>query len=409
MLEALALAARGRGNVEPNPMVGALITSGARVLGKGYHRRFGGPHAEVEAIADAGRKGHNIRGAELYVTLEPCAHRGKTPPCSHAVLEAGIRKVCIAARDPMAQVHSAGMPGARSGTEVLRAAGLEIGIGVCRDAALMLNAAFYKRAALGLPLVTAKWAMSADGRIAAADGSSRWISCPDSRAMVHRLRGEVDAIIIGAGTAKCDNPYLTCRETEKHRTPLRVVLCGRNAPAPASNLLQTLDEAPLAIAYPESQPPRGIKKLQAAGAGLMPLPRTENQAAIQVDPLAVLNALARRGASNVLIEGGCEVLGSFFDACLIDRALIFLAPFIIGGAGAVSPVGGKGVQSIKSALALQGPLSVAENDSAYLPDKPCTEVRVMGKDLMISGWMKDPRQWYDTAPTIHPPTVNGVD
>ncbi len=394
MQQALRLAAAGEGYVEPNPMVGAVITDAdnGRVLGEGFHRRFGAPHAEVEAIRNARESGNPISGANLYVNLEPCAHRGKTPPCTDALIEAGFGKVYIAAEDPMWKKHAAARGGGgRRGIDALRAAKVDVNVGLCREAALMLNAAFYKRAAQNMPLVTAKWAMSADGKIATRTGSSRWISSPQSRDLVHRLRGKVDAILIGAGTASCDDPHLTCREGELRRTALRVVLCGETAPGEGSNLVRTARHIPLLLAFPESQPPPGGKKLEALGCEMMPLAPIDSRSPARVDPRALLHELARRGAANILVEGGSTVLGCFFDAGLIDRAMIYIAPFIVGGASAVTPLGGQGVDSIKHAAPLVGPVVVQGDRS--IPDGPFTDVKPVGKDIMLCGWLRDPRNW----------------
>jgi len=416
MRRALELAALGRGRVEPNPMVGAVIVKEGRVLGEGFHAVFGGPHAEIVALrnveeqpADVPHEGESASelcvpsrnnlpraaGSTLYVTLEPCAHYGKTPPCAPAIVEAAVARVVVATVDPLAPVHAASSRTASAtatgGTAVLRQAGIKTDTGLCRDEAVMLNAAFFKRSCTSLPLVIAKWAMSADGKIATRAGASRWISCPDSRRMVHELRGRVDAIVVGRGTVARDDPLLTCREGEACRTAMRVVLCGRGAPNLSCNLVRTVAEAPVLLAHVEGAAPEGLEALEASGCELLPLPVAKGEPGA-VDLRSLLSALGARGASNVLVEGGRHVLGSFFDERLVDKVMIFVAPFVIGGAEAVTAVGGRGVESVKAAIPLIGRefLPFAEET---LPQAPQTTVRPVGRDVLIESWITDPMQW----------------
>ncbi len=393
MLKALELASGGAGYVEPNPMVGALILRGNEVIGEGFHCRFGVAHAEANAIRNAKDAGHDVKGATLYVTLEPCAHRGKTPPCCEAIIEAGLQKVVIAAEDPLWKQHAGGENKRQRGIDVLRGAGLEVETGLCRDSAVMLNAAFYKRAATNMPLLVAKWAMSADGKIATGTGSSKWISCPQSRRIVHEMRGKVDAIIVGSRTANRDDPRLTCREAEVRRTAKRIVLCGVTPLSLDSNLVRTASEAPVMVAFPETSPPPNLTDITRAGCEPMPLSCIEISGRPRLDPAALLHVLAKREASNVLVEGGGSTLGCFFDMGLVDRAMIFIAPFIIGGKEAVTPVAGEGVESIKFAHPFKGRFGRTENQT--IGDKPRIGVETVGKDIMFSGWLSDPREWYD--------------
>jgi len=245
----------------------------------------------------------------------------------------------------------------------------------------MLNAAFFKASAVGLPL---------DGKIATRAGAARWISSAQSRRLVHELRGRVDAIVVGSGTVMRDNPLLTCREAERRRTATRVVLCGRRAPTPGSAIGRTARQAPVLLAYPRANPPRGLHALEEAGCSLLPLPAAAADPQ-RVDVRSVLKALAERGAANVLVEGGREVLGSFFDDGLVDRVMVFVAPFVIGGAEAVTAVGGRGVASIKEAVALLGGIVPADRD-APMPG-PRTTVRLVGRDVLVDGWVCDPRKW----------------
>ena len=396
MERALRLATRGRGYVEPNPMVGAVIVKDGQVAAEGFHARFGGPHAEVVALREAASRGVATRGATLYLTLEPCAHHGKTPPCAPAVAEAGFQRVVIATADPLWARHAsrAGSGGGTRGLAILRAAGVATEVGMCREEAVVLNAAFFKRARAGLPLVIAKWAMSADGKIATRTGASRWISCAESRRLVHELRGRVDAIIVGIRTVQRDDPLLTCREAEARRAAARVVLCGSRAPDPDSQLVRTARLVPVILAFPETRPPEGVHELKEQGCELLPLPAADRPDA--VDLRRLLAALAEREASNVLVEGGCEVLGSFFDDALVDRALVFVAPFLIGGSEAVTAVGGKGVEEIKNALPFVGQRFVWVQDPPGLPGLETT-VRPVGRDLLIEGWISTPLQWAPEA------------
>ncbi|NLW51158.1 MAG: bifunctional diaminohydroxyphosphoribosylaminopyrimidine deaminase/5-amino-6-(5-phosphoribosylamino)uracil reductase RibD [Candidatus Brocadiaceae bacterium] len=365
MRRALHLAERGRGWVEPNPLVGAVLVREGRAVGEGWHERFGGPHAEVNALAAAGER---ARGSTLYVTLEPCDHAGKTPACAPAVVRAGVARVVIPLRDP-----TAADPG--GGVAILRRAGIAVDEGLCEDEAARQNAAFFKLAAVGRPLVTAKWAMSIDGRAAARTGDSRWISSVESRRDVHRLRGLVDCVLVGAGTARADDPLLTCRDAERRRTAARLVLCGRRAPRPDSRLACTAREAPVLLACVDGEPPEGLPALQALGCEVLSLPRG-GPGSPRVDPAALLDALGARRMANVLVEGGPDVLGSFFDAKLVDRVLAYVAPRLIGGSGALGPVGGQGVDAM----------------SAVRDLADCEVVRV-GPDVLVRGWVTAPRNW----------------
>lgn len=365
MLRALALAERGRGLVEPNPLVGAVIVRNGQTVGEGWYRRFGEPHAEVNALAAAGER---ARGATLYVTLEPCDHAGKTPACAPALVAAGLGRVVIPTPDP-----TAARPG--GGVAILREAGIVVDVGLCRESAARVNAGFFKLAAGGRPLVTAKWAMSADGKIAARTGESRWISSPEARQAVHRLRGVVDCIVVGVGTALADDPLLTCRDADRRRTAARLVLCGRRAPGPDSQLARTARQAPVLLACPSGSRPEGLAGLLRAGCEELPLP-ADDHAPARVCLEGLLDELGARRMTNVLVEGGADVLGGFFDAGLVDRVMAFVAPCVIGGAGARSPVGGLGVASVDEALGLAD----------------CEVVRV-GPDVLVQGWLSDPLQW----------------
>jgi diaminohydroxyphosphoribosylaminopyrimidine deaminase/5-amino-6-(5-phosphoribosylamino)uracil reductase len=331
MRRALALAERGRGAVEPNPLVGAVIVCDNQVVGEGWHERFGQAHAEINALAQAGPA---ARGATLYCTLEPCCHQGKTGPCTDALLKAGIVRVVMAMLDPFPQV-------AGQGSSQLRSAGVLVETGVCEAEARLLNAPYLKLLTTGQPYVHAKWAMTLDGKIATARGDSKWISNEASRRWVHDFRGRVDAILIGRGTALADDPVLTVRPPGV-RTPLRIVLDRAATLPPTSRLVRTLDEAPLLVVTAENGDLRRENALRAAGCEVLALPCPDYPSMVT----ELLDELGRRRFTNLLVEGGSRVLGSFFDAGAIDRVHVFLAPRLLGGAHAMPAIGGQGAARV---------------------------------------------------------------
>jgi diaminohydroxyphosphoribosylaminopyrimidine deaminase/5-amino-6-(5-phosphoribosylamino)uracil reductase len=326
---ALRLAARGRGRTSPNPPVGAVVVKGGRVVGQGWHRAAGLPHAEVNALQAAGRA---AKGATLYVTLEPCNHHGRTPACTGAVLEAGINRVVYGQNDPNPRV-------AGGGAATLAAAGIEVSQVLAADC-LRFNEAWTKWVTTGLPFATLKGAASLDGRIAAAGGDSKWISCEASRRLAHRLRSENDAILVGIGTALADDPQLTCR-TSKGRDPLRVVLDSKLRLPPTARMLSCPGTTLVACAQGASRRRRGA--LERAGAEVLEVPAGPSG---RVGLGALFVALGRRGVVSVLIEGGSEVNAGVLDAGLVDKLVLFLAPKLIGGREAVGLVGGAGVTSV---------------------------------------------------------------
>jgi diaminohydroxyphosphoribosylaminopyrimidine deaminase/5-amino-6-(5-phosphoribosylamino)uracil reductase len=335
MARALELAERGRGHVEPNPLVGAVVVRDGRAVGEGWHQRYGGPHAEVHALAAAGAA---ARGATLYVTLEPCCHHGKTPPCTDAVLRAGIARVVAAMPDPFPAV-------AGKGADQLRAAGVEVEFGPGEAGARRLNAPYLKLLATGRPYVHAKWAMTLDGKIATRTGDSKWISNEASRRRDHELRGRVDAIVVGVGTALADDPQLTARPPGP-RTAARVVLDSHARLPLNSVLVRTARDVPTVVAT--VTPLAQAAQLHAAGCEVLTLPATDGRPDID----ALLAELGRRRFTNVLLEGGAGVLGSFLDAGAIDEVHVFIAPRLAGGAAALTAVGGRGVEKIAQALRL---------------------------------------------------------
>ncbi len=333
MLRALAEAARGRGVVEPNPMVGALVVRDGHVVGVGHHRRFGGPHAEIEALGEAGPL---ARGATLYVTLEPCCHHGKTPPCTDLVLASGVARVVAAIRDPFPKVDG-------GGARALLEGGVAVAIGVEAAAAIRLNAPYLKRLATGQPYVTAKWAMTLDGKTATGSGDSRWISSSRSRALVHEVRGRMDAIIAGIGTVLADDPLLTARPAGP-RVAARVVLDSAARLPADGQLARTAREVPVRVACTDRAPSDRVAALVALGCDVIRFP---GSGPVPVGPL--LAELGRRGATNVLVEGGGTVLGSFLDAGAVDAVDAFIAPILEGGSAGPGPARGGGVRLMAEA------------------------------------------------------------
>ncbi|MFL5242261.1 MAG: bifunctional diaminohydroxyphosphoribosylaminopyrimidine deaminase/5-amino-6-(5-phosphoribosylamino)uracil reductase RibD [Gemmataceae bacterium] len=337
MARALQLAERGRGAVEPNPLVGAVVVRDGNVVGEGWHERFGQAHAEVNALAAAGEAS---RGATLYVTLEPCCHHGKTPPCTEALVRAGIRRVVAAMTDPFPQV-------AGRGCQFLREAGLEAVVGLAESEAQRLNAPYLKLLNTGRPYVHAKWAMSLDGKIATRTGDSKWISSEAARQRVHALRGRMDGIVVGIGTALADDPLLTARPPGPRR-PVRIVLDSMGRLPSGARLAQSTTSEPTLIISSAECPPGRVKHLQGLGCEVLSLP----PAGTRPNLISLLGELGRRRMTNLLVEGGSEVLGSFLDARAIDEVHVDIAPILIGGRQAKTAVGGLGVDRVAEALRL---------------------------------------------------------
>jgi diaminohydroxyphosphoribosylaminopyrimidine deaminase/5-amino-6-(5-phosphoribosylamino)uracil reductase len=352
MARALELAERGRGHVEPNPLVGAVLVQRGEVVGEGWHENFGRAHAEVNALAKAGAA---ARGATLYVTLEPCRHYGKTPPCTQAILSAGVRRVVAGMLDPFPAVSG-------QGAAQLREAGIVVETGLSEKEARRLNAPYLKLLKTGRPYVHAKWAMTLDGKIATRTGDSKWISGETARRHTHQLRGRMDAIIVGIGTVLADNPCLTVRPPGP-RVPVRIILDSQGRLPGDSTLATTARDTPvLLITAGESARACALRTL---GCEMLTLPASGGRP--NVDSL--LNELGRRRMTNVLVEGGAQVLGSFFDAKAVDEVHAFIAPTIAGGIS-MTAVAGLGIEKISEALRL-AEWSVIE----------------IGKDILIHGRM----------------------
>ncbi len=335
MARALELAALGLGRTAPNPPVGSLIVRDGRIVAEGYHVAAGKPHAEAVALAQAGAA---ARGATLFVTLEPCCHHGRTPPCTDAIVEAGIAEVNYAAEDPDPRV-------AGNGRAALEAAGIRVHAGACASAANDLLRGYLKRQAEGRPWVIAKYAMSMDGKIATRSGDSRWISGELSRRFVHQLRDRVDAVIVGIGTVLADDPQLTVRPAPADgRQPHRIVVDSRLRLPPASRLAVELGAGTI-VAYVDGEiaAQAGAAQLQAAGLELLPLPAAIDG---RVDLRALARQLGTRGFNEVLVEGGGELLAGFVSADLVDELACCVAPIVVGGASAPTPVGGQGADRL---------------------------------------------------------------
>jgi diaminohydroxyphosphoribosylaminopyrimidine deaminase/5-amino-6-(5-phosphoribosylamino)uracil reductase len=356
MRQCLRLAARARGRTSPNPMVGTVIVRGGRVLATGYHHRVGLAHAEVEALEKVGGR---APGATLYVNIEPCDHHGRTGPCTEAILASGVRRVVVGMIDPNPLVHGRGV-------RKLRRAGIRVDTGVLEPECRRLNEGFISVMERGRPHLTLKLAATIDGRIATRSGDSAWVSGEAARARVHRLRAEVDAVMVGVGTAVRDDPRLTVRAV-RGRDPVRVVVDSR-ARLPATARMLREGEAPVLVAATERAPAARVRALERAGAEVMRV-RARGE---RVDLAALLAALAARGVLTVLCEGGATLAGALLDANLADKLLVFYSPKIVGC----------GV-----------PMFLAEGAPTMAAARPLREARwrKVGEDLLLEGYVGEPR------------------
>lgn len=343
MARALALAERGLGLAAPNPMVGAVVVADGVVVGEGWHEGPGTPHAEVLALRGAGPR---ARGGTLYVTMEPCTHHGRTPPCAPLVASSGVREVVVATRDPNPLVDGGGV-------RFLREAGLRVVEGVLERQARELTLGFAKHVRTGLPFVVLKLAASLDGRTAARDGSSRWITGSAARRDGHRLRAASGAVVVGAGTVAADDPALTVRlDGYRGRQPLRVVVDGRGRTPPAARVFD--GAAPALVATTRAAPPAVRAAWERAGAEVLLLEEPEEEGRVSLRGL--VEVLGKREVQQVLLEGGPTLAWSAVRAGLVDRLVLYVAPKLIGGAGAAGLLGGEGVVSVSEAL----PVSVVD-------------------------------------------------
>lgn len=355
MRRALWLARRGLGRTSPNPCVGAVVVRNGCVLGEGWHRAAGLPHAEVEAVTDARRRGGDVKGATMYVTLEPCCTTGRTPPCTVAILDAGIRRVVVGAMDPNPRHRGRGF-------RILRQAGIRVTTGVLAAECADLNGAWNHWITHRRPWVIAKCGMTLDGKIATANGESRWITSEASRREAHRLRARVDAILVGVNTVLRDDPSLTVRGVKFHgRQPWRVVLDSGARTPPDARLLR--DGRAVVFAGASATAAR-VRKLERAGARVV---RVRNGRG-GLDPRAVLRELGKREVTSLMVEGGGEVLGSFLQLRLVNEVTFFIAPRILGGRCSLKAVAGDGFGHWNECLSLEE-----------------MAVRRVGPDLLVTG------------------------
>lgn len=354
MAQALELARRALGAVSPNPAVGAVIVGDGRVVGRGHTQPPGQAHAEVMALQEAGLA---AAGATLYVTLEPCAHFGRTPPCTDAIIAARIREVHVATPDPNPRTDGQGIA-------KLRAAGIAVTVGDGEEAARRVTETFAKHVTTGMPFVIAKFAVSLDGKTATRTGDARWISGEASRLVSHRLRAEADAVMVGIGTALKDDPRLTAREVRvpAAQQPLRVVVDSSGRLPVTAAMLREPGRTLVAVAHMD---PALRTTLADAGAETMVVPGSDGR----VDLRALLEALGARDVTSVLVEGGATLLGGLFDAHLVDKVVVFVAPVVIGGDTAPAAVAGHGALRIADALRLRE-----------------VQYEQMGPDMMVTGY-----------------------
>ena len=369
---ALDLAARAKGRTSPNPMVGAVIVKEDRIIGRGWHHRAGQPHAEQEALADATE---SPRGATMYVSLEPCCHSGKTPPCTKALIEAGLARVVYAAADPNPLVSGKGLA-------QLKAAGIEVEGPIMEKEARFLNRAFFYYVKEKKPFVTAKYAMSLDGKIATSGGQSQWITAPESRVFAHQLRDISDGVMIGSGTALTDNPRLTTRlEKGESHHPIRIILDSAGGVPLEARLFDPKLPGSTWVATTSAMGAAHRAALEKQGVEVLVLPANPDKM-VSLEPL--LNLLGERHMMSLMVEGGAEVMGSFFRLRLIQEIWCFMGAKLIGGFQAPGPIGGTGIRQLKSA-----------------PNLEIYETQRCGPDLLIKATTVVP----DRLPETHPRAV----
>ncbi|MBO4779576.1 MAG: bifunctional diaminohydroxyphosphoribosylaminopyrimidine deaminase/5-amino-6-(5-phosphoribosylamino)uracil reductase RibD [Selenomonadaceae bacterium] len=354
MREALRIARNAEGRTSPNPLVGAVIVREGKIIAEGWHRQAGTPHAEIHALNMAGEL---AKGATLYVTLEPCSHFGRTPPCARAIVEAGIKRVVAAMKDPNPQV-------AGRGFEILQSAGIEVEVGILEEEARKLNEVFLKWVTRKLPFVTLKFACSLDGKIATVNGESQWISGEESRKFGHHLRDINDAILVGAGTVLADDPSLTTRLVEG-KNPVRVIV-DSNARTPLDSKVVTDKSARTIIAVTSNAPYEKISALKSHGVEIITAGDGE-----RVNLEILMRELANRELTSVLVEGGGTIHFSMLEAGLVDKIFAFVAPKIIGGKNALTAVEGAGFEKLSDAVEL-------ENFTATK----------LGEDILIRGYVE---------------------
>ena len=360
MERALALAARGRGTTTPNPMVGAVIVKDGRIIGEGYHIRAGEGHAEVNAFKNAAE---DVTGATMYVTLEPCSHYGKTPPCADKIVEKKIGRVVVGALDPNPLV-------AGRGIEKIRNAGIPVVTGVLAEESIALNEVFMKYIVTKRPFVVLKAAMSLDGKIATADGESQWISCETSREEVHRLRHELTGIMAGIGTVLADDPMLNCR-IPGGKQPVRIIVDSHLSIPENSKLAASAKEFPLVVASVEKSDASKKARLEAMGAKVIEIPANQDG---HVDLNALMERLGEMKIDSILLEGGGRLAEGALKAGIVDKVQFYIAPVLIGGEGAKTPVEGRGIETLSQAW--------------HISD---WKAETIGDELKIIGYIKEGR------------------
>lgn len=357
MKRALELAEKGRGRVNPNPMVGAVIVKDNQIVGEGFHEFFGGNHAEVNALNMAGE---NAKGAEIYVTLEPCSHFGKTPPCALALIKAGIKRVIISMKDPNPIVSGRGI-------KMLRDNGIEVVVGILEAEAVKLNEIFVKYMETKTPYVLMKTAATLDGKISTVSGESRWISSKASREYVHYLRNNMMAIMVGIGTVITDNPMLTTRlEGKMCKSPTAIIIDSKLRIPLNSRVFETLKERKVIIAVTEEADKNKIKKLEDIGVSIIKTPLKEEK----VDLKYLMTKLGELGIDSILLEGGSTLNFSFLKEKLVDKVMCFIAPIMLGGEKAKTSVGGIGIEKLSEAVKISN-----------------MKLRAIGQDILVEGYV----------------------
>lgn len=357
MAIALELAARARGRTSPNPMVGAVVVKDGRIVGRGFHEKAGTPHAEVHALREAGEL---AKGATIYVTLEPCSHYGRTPPCSEAVIRAGVARCVAAMVDPNPLVAGRGL-------EQIGQAGIEVASEVLEEEARRLNEVFIKHITTKEPFVVMKIAMTLDGKIATRIGHSRWITGPAARERVHQLRDEYDAIMVGVGTLLADDPALTTRLPEGGRDPVRIILDSQARTPLEAKVLNQDSPADTIIVVTNRAPEKKVVALEQAGVKVLAVPDKEGQ----IDLKCLMSILSQEGITGILLEGGSQINGAALAAGIVDKVISFVAPKLIGGETAPGPVGGPGVTTMDQALNLTS-----------------LKVEKIGEDILVEGYLE---------------------
>ena len=358
MQMAIELAKNGMGFVNPNPLVGAVIVKNGIIVGKGWHEYFGGPHAEVNAIKDAGE---NTDGATIYVTLEPCSHYGKTPPCSLEIIKNKFSRVVIGSTDPNPLV-------AGRGTEMIRNAGIEVASGILENETRKLNEVFFKYIQTKTPFVVIKTAMSLDGKIATNTGDSRWISGEESRKTVHKLRNQYSGIMVGINTVMKDDPLLNIRNIKgKTKNPVRIIVDSKARIPFEAKVINSPETAPVILAVTHQAPAAKINQLKKNGVGIIVCPEKNKR----VDLKYLMRELGKQDIDSILLEGGGTLNFEALQEGIVDKMIVFIAPKIIGGTHALTPVEGEGIGRLSEAVELQK-----------------INIKPSGEDIMLEGYLK---------------------